>query len=99
MGTNYYLHTDFCPCCGKPKEKIHLGKSSCGWKFLFHKSKNIYNYESFLEFSKKGVIYNEYDDTCSFADLLELIKSKQADKTNPDCEHIDGYDFLDCDFC
>ena len=45
MGTNFYLHTDFCPCCGQPRQNVHLGKRSSGWKFLFHKIPNrIFNY-------------------------------------------------------
>ena len=31
----YYLHRDFCKCCGKPKEILHIGKQSAGRKFLF----------------------------------------------------------------
>ena len=32
-------------------------------------------------------------------DLINNIQSLQKDKENPDCEHIDGYDFLASDFC
>jgi len=33
VGTNYYLHTDICPCCRRPDDVIHLGKQSRGWVF------------------------------------------------------------------
>lgn len=36
MGTNFYAHTNVCPHCGRPEEAIHIGKSSMGWKFVFH---------------------------------------------------------------
>lgn len=35
MGTNYYLRTDVCERCNRCREKIHIGKSSAGWPFLF----------------------------------------------------------------
>ena len=99
MGTNYYLKKDTCPHCLRPREIIHLGKSSAGWKFLFHKTKQVYDYESFCKFIKTGFIYDEYDNSLFDDDLINLIQSKQGEKEHPDCENIGGYDFLDCDFC
>lgn len=99
MGTNYYLHTDFCKYCGKPKKEVHLGKSSSGWKFLFHKTRQMFNFNSFCNFIEKGIIYDEYGNKCSSDDLLHLISIKQDEKHNPQSENINGYDFLDCDFC
>ena len=98
MGTNYYLKTDFCPCCGQPRKKIHLGKSSYGYKFLFHKSKKICNFESFCELLKTGIIENEYGEEIDKDFLLDLIESKQTDKKHEDANHIQGYDFLEADF-
>lgn len=34
MGTNYYLEKE-CECCGHV-ERVHVGKSSAGWRFLWH---------------------------------------------------------------
>lgn len=99
MGTNYYLHTDFCPCCGKPRKTIHLGKSSFGWKFLFHKTKEIYDYDSFYKSIKNGVVYDEYGEIWTTDNLIDLIVAKQGDKTTQGCERIDGFDFLAADFC
>ena len=37
MGTNYYwTPCPSCPHCGRPYEKVHIGKSSCGWVFALH---------------------------------------------------------------
>ncbi len=36
MGTNYYLHRDVCPQCGRGDEPLHIGKSSAGWCFSLH---------------------------------------------------------------
>lgn len=99
MGTNYYLHTNYCPCCGKPREEIHLGKSSIGWKFLFHKTKQVYNYKSFCKFIKTGNIYNEYGEKVNDIELLDYIKTYQQYRHHPNCEIIDGYDFIGGDFC
>jgi hypothetical protein len=36
MGTNYYLETECCQLCKRPKERLHIGKSSAGWCFALH---------------------------------------------------------------
>jgi len=98
MGTNYYLHTDFCPCCGHPKQKIHLGKNSCGWKFLFHKTSNIKDFPSFCGVIMNGLIYDEYDRLISTDEMLEIIESSMKEKDHPDVEIIKGYNFLAAEF-
>ncbi len=40
MGTNYYLIYNECKCCNRYDE-VHLGKSSCGWKFTFQSIENF----------------------------------------------------------
>lgn len=99
MGTNYYLHTDFCPCCGKPRKTIHLGRAAHGWKFLFHKHPRIFNYESFCKAIDTGIIENEYEEQLSKDDLLDVISCFQNGKDHEQVEIIDGYNFLGCDFC
>lgn len=32
MGTNFYLHTKACECCGR-YDTVHIGKRSMGWSF------------------------------------------------------------------
>lgn len=100
MGTNFYLHTNPCPCCGQFRDEVHLGKNSCGWKFLIHKIPNkVFDYKSLCNYIKEGVIYDEYNQEWGAEKFLEKIENHQKDKTHPDCEHIDNYDFLACDFC
>lgn len=100
MGTNFYLHTNYCPCCGQPREKIHIGKSSYGWKFLIHKIPNrIFNYRSFCSYIKEGVIYDEYGQEWEEYEFLKMIQSFQKEKNNSYCERIDDYDFVEGDFC
>jgi len=63
MGTNYYYKEDIntCKCCGRPEEikEIHIGKSSCGWNFLF--DCYLKTYKEWVEFVKKhdGHLYDE----------------------------------------
>lgn len=98
MGTNYYLQTDYCPCCGHPRQKIHLGKTSCGWKFLFHKRKKVQNYEDFKKFIQNGIIVDEYGNKHTTDDMLDVIDCFQSQKNHEDAEIIGGYNFLNEDF-
>ena len=94
MGTNYYAVKKE-PAVLSP---IHIGKSSMGWKFCFHKVCSFENYineeplntfpqwKKFLEEQTANgniVIMNEYDEIVELNYLLELIESKQSED-NPD---------------
>ena len=113
MGTNYYAVKKE-PTVLSP---IHIGKSSMGWKFCFHKVCRFENYineeplntfpqwKKFLEEQTANgniVIMNEYDEIVELNYLLELIESKQSED-NPDnftwSDNIDGYRFIDGEFC
>lgn len=51
-----------------PKE-IHIGKRSCGWKFLWNANHFQYfnpNKESLIQFLKSGQIYDEYGEQFTF---------------------------------
>ena len=113
MGTNYYAVKN------KPTvlSPIHIGKSSIGLKFCFHKVCSFENHindkplntfpqwKKFLEEQTANgniVIMNEYDEIVELNYLLELIESKQSED-NPDnftwSDNIDGYRFIDGEFC
>lgn len=98
MGTNYYLEFDRCPHCGRPQQRIHLGKNSCGCKFLFQKSEFIKNFEDFKKMIKQGTIVDEYDRVISEQEMLEIIEESQGDLADTLAENIDGYDFYAGDF-
>ena len=109
MGTNYYAVKK------KPTivEPLHIGKSSCGWKFLFHEV-NKYNsfdddleihtfeqWKEFLETNDEIVILDEYDREVPVKEFLELIEEKQKEnnvKNFVDCKNVNGYRFTDGDF-
>ena len=106
MGTNYYLRYDICNECNRYNE-IHIGKSSCGWKFMFeiNEDNELNSYERFIDFLteklyKNSKIFDEYGRESSLAGLMKLIEDKQKDTENKDHSPIythhdyDGF-FLD----
>lgn len=110
MGTNYYAVRK------KPTitEPLHIGKSSCGWKFLFHEV-NKYNCEfdgeleihtfeqwkEFLENNDEIVILDEYDREISVEDFFRLVEKKQKENNVDNfsyCKNVNGYRFTGGDF-
>jgi hypothetical protein len=110
MSTNFYIRYNICNQCDRYDE-IHLGKSSAGWKFLFHEIKasfplpkwnkdvkkllknSIIEYiklDSFIDIEnfllkycpKYIKIFDEYEEEISVKDFLELVKSKQDNKSH-----------------
>ena len=69
-------------------EKIHIGKSSFGWKFIFD-----YNHFKYYDLNRKSIndflcrndvkLYDEYGEQVSIDDFWRLVDSKK-----------DGYDNL-----
>jgi len=84
VGTNYYAHLNPCSECGKPEEKIQLGKSSRGWKFLFKEQEEYFSYRSFKEFINQDnvEIYDEYGREHKPEDLIQKIESKQDGRSH-----------------
>jgi len=82
MGTNYYVTHNYCEHCQRG-DKLHIGKSSCGWKFALKINPSKYN--SLGEFKQWLVgknITNEYGDRISYEELMKKIKSKSKDKSH-----------------
>lgn len=80
MGTNYYLLKDYCKCCGR-YDKKHIGKKSCGWKFLFSTELG-YSKDSVLKMLRqnKDYIINEYNERVNYKDLLKTMKNSKEDR-------------------
>lgn len=106
MGTNYYAVKK------KPKSLydysiIHIGKSSCGWKFLFKyhdnedlKLRNYNEYKNFI-LNKDYAFYDEYDKEIKGQELLDLIDEKQKNNNSNNFKYnknIGGYRFSNEDF-
>lgn len=113
MGTNYYVQTPPCPnACEhcSATERIHLGKSSAGWRFLLYADPEWPRDEAFAHWVRRalsGQITDEYGHQCTLADLMNL-----ADGTAEGISHVTprpgrpntndfrsgGFDFSDREF-
>jgi hypothetical protein len=90
MGTNYYA-VKIEPTVREDRI-IHIGKSSAGWKFLFHEHAS-FEYEPELEIHSYNewrlwieehigndyVMMNEYDEQVNPSEFFELVEKKQKD--------------------
>ena len=103
MGTNYYAVKKE-PTVLSP---IHIGKSSMGWKFCFHKVCGFENYindeplntfpqwKKFLqEQTANGniIIMNECDEVVSLDDFLKMVEIKQKEDNPDDFTYSDNID-------
>lgn len=105
MGTNYYAvkkqPTVFDDGC------IHIGKSSAGWKFLFHDCEWFHTFPQVKKFLEDNtddyVILDEYDEQHSIDDFLDVVAEHQKTENKDDFEYgvknIDGYRFREGEFC
>lgn len=75
MGTNYYLHRDVCPHCGRSAEKIHIGKSSSGWCFALV-ADEFKTLGEWRDAWKSGTIKNEYGEVITEAAMLSVITER-----------------------
>lgn len=100
MGTNYYLETDFCPTCGHPRQRIHIGKLSCGWVFCFQKYPDADTLKKWFNKLNKGKIVTEYDELYTLDKFKTIIQQTKNNRhsENPLVERIDGYDWILGDF-
>jgi len=88
VGTNYYVDTPSCPnaCehCSE-SERIHLGKSSMGWQFLFRADPDWPQDEAFALWVRRalsGTITDEYGRAYTLAQLIDLVYSKTGNKVD-----------------
>lgn len=107
MGTNYYVNTPSCPnACEHcvESERIHLGKSSVGWRFLFYAEPDWPRDEAFAYWVRRalsGPVVDEYGRACSLAELLDLAHGKADGKAEtPSVNGFTscGHDFNDREF-
>lgn len=98
MGTNYNLHIDVCSKCHRPRETLHIGKLSVGWRFLFHLIPGTAeNVEDWKKLTKQHRIVDEYGAIIPYKEFWETIKHFQNLKTGYDTL-INNYRFTDSDF-
>jgi hypothetical protein len=81
MTTTYYIETNRCEHCGRC-DKISIGISAVGWKFLFYTDEHHRNAAAWLvEIMQGGKIYDRYGNTISPDAFAKLISSKRRDKS------------------
>jgi hypothetical protein len=83
MGTNFYVEKTSEGCCEHctTKERIHLGKSSIGWKFSFYADPSWPREDAlkkWMQLSASGPLVDEYGETVNREDLLSKIIYKQG---------------------
>ena len=80
MGTNYYLHRNTCPHCGRGDEPYHIGKSSAGWCFSLHvdPEEGIQSLDDLKQaMSCDGVaIRNEYGEIITTDEMIAIITKR-----------------------
>lgn len=59
-------------------QKVHIGKSSSGWQFLFNHNDWFYykDFDSLKEFMLRSVLVDEYDCEISFRDFWRHVANK-----------------------
>jgi len=106
MGTNYYLHKNICSCCGRYDE-LHIGKSSSGWKFMFHTDETHKDVKDWLKEIEdpNAIIIDEYMRTHPVEEFKKLITAKEIYATQErfcvghDNFRTDGkYDYMNGEF-
>jgi hypothetical protein len=80
MGTNYYLHKEICPHCGRGDEPKHIGKSSFGWCFSLHvfPDEGINDLADWRKHWLTGVIKDEYGDILTPEQMEAKITQRQC---------------------
>jgi hypothetical protein len=112
MGNNLYLHLQTTPCatCGKPdieESRIHIGKSSGGWVFLWRGYQGEFSppmrdieapvdwYEYLAqEIQNGGEIRDEYDKPWTLSELINFVIAKRT-RLGANLRHSDGQHSLD----
>lgn len=84
MGTNYYAELNACPCCKRGEERLHIGKSSGGWAFLFapYPEHGLTSWGAWREFLRDKPIHNEYGNEVTLDDLSALVEAKKEQWTH-----------------
>lgn len=95
MSANYYVRYDKCECCGR-YDKLHIGKQSVGWTFLFrsYRELELHSAGQWRELlNKKGSsILDEYGVTITPEDFFAKVEAAQ---TAVNKRYVGWYSYLD----
>lgn len=99
MGTNYKALIDPCGECGRPRDRLHIGKSSMGWAFLFRAYRKPYDdyaissvkqWKEFLS-QENVTIEDEYSRPLTQKEFWALVKYKNENE-HPDTKAMESVD-------
>ena len=83
MGTNYYTPGD--PTCDNPDHtsRLHIGKSSAGWKFGFHgiPDLGLTSWQAWREFLADRPVIDEYGQMVSLEDFTRIAERRRVGET------------------
>jgi len=104
MGTNYYVYVkliDYCEHCKRGIDRLHVGKQSMGWKFLFKGDKEPMEFlldngrvsvkldsmKAWIEFIKENhlQIEDEYGQAVTLEDFVFMVNG--SSKGLSSCEY------------
>lgn|SRR5574343_134726 len=100
MGTNYYISKGLCPCCGRGEDKLHIGKSPCGWHFSLHvipeqEINSLEDWKKYWNDHPSETITNEYGDELSREEMLGIITDRRCLKKIK--QSIEWYETNQCE--
>lgn len=103
MGTNYYLYQKpDCEACGRPFDRLHIGKSSGGWCFSLHvmPEEGIDTLDDWRSlWADPGVrIQTEYGKTIGASEMEAIITKRRRDSPLDSPEWWQGYYGSEDDF-
>jgi len=104
MGTNYFMLTNRCECCGRADE-LHIGKSSMGWRFTARTYDDPYGDEGPTTWSEWHAalarcdgIRDEYGDEVTLDAFLALVGRKADLRSSEYCSPDGPVDLLAGEF-
>lgn len=78
MGTNFYALAD--ATCDNPEhtERLHIGKSSGGWKFGFHAipERGLTSWAAWADFLAERIIVNEYGEEMTLFEFTPTVEDR-----------------------
>ncbi len=106
MGTNYYVTPDVCAHCGRGDERLHIGKKSSGWAFIFEQypDRGLTSWAAWKAFVANHPVMNEYGEPVPLADLTAIVGRPNdgwTSETAPDSAYgpgsREGHEFSDAE--
>lgn len=76
MGMNYYSVRELG---NGISERIHIGKSSCGWVFLLHRvpERGLVKWGDWVDYLRKADIQDEDGNDVSFRDMVRCVTERK----------------------